>query len=123
MKRFDLLIIDDERGFADILAKRMEIRGCSCCVRYTGREGIDMLERSRFALVVLDLRLPDMYGTEVLREIKTKSPDTPVIILTAHGSEEDRVECMESCAFGFFNKPLEIDRLLTILEAARGKVA
>ncbi len=123
MKRSDLLIIDDERGFADILARRLGIRGCSCAVCYTGREGIDMLERSGFALIVLDLRLPDMYGTKVLREIKAKSPGTEVIVLTAHGSERDRTECMEGGALGFFHKPLEIGRLLTILEKAKGKAA
>ncbi len=123
MKRSDLLIIDDERRFADMLARRLELRGCSCSVSYSGKEGLDRLERSSFVLIVLDLRLPDMYGTDVLREIKARSPETQVVILTGHGSEKDRTECMEGGALDFFNKPLEIDRLLTRLEEARGKAA
>jgi DNA-binding NtrC family response regulator len=118
MKQLDLLIIDDERRYADMLARRLEIRGRACRVCYSGLEGLGVLEDHKFLLIVLDLCLPDLYGTKVLNRIKTMSPETPVIILTGHGSEKDREECMELGAFGFFNKPLDIDMLLGILEEA-----
>ena len=123
MKQFDLLIIDDERRFADMLAKRLEMRGCACQVSYNGQDGIGMIERYKFVLVVLDLCLPDIYGAEVLSRIKSMSPETSVIVLTGHGSYEDRQECMKRGASGFFNKPLEIDRLLSILEEAGEKLS
>ena len=123
MKQFDLLIIDDEKRFADMLAKRLELRGVACQVSYNGREGIGMVEQNRFRLVVLDLCLPDIYGAEVLIHIKERSPETPVIVVTGHGSYEDRTECLRRGAFGFYNKPLTIDRLLSIMEDVEEKAS
>ena len=115
MKQYDLLIVDDERRFADMLAKRLNLRGCRCEVCYSGREALNIMERKNFFLVILDLHLPDLYGSEVLREIKKISAETPVIILTAHGTEKDRQECMKIGAFDFMQKPLVIEKLLAIL--------
>jgi DNA-binding NtrC family response regulator len=115
MKPYDLLIVDDERRFADMLAKRLNLRGCNCEVCYSGREALNILQRKNFFLVILDLHLPDLYGSEVLKEIKKISAETPVIILTAHGTEKDRQECMKIGAFDFMQKPLVIEKLLAIL--------
>lgn len=115
MKPYDLLIVDDERRFADMLAKRLNLRGCNCEVCYSGREALNILQRKNFFLVILDLHLPDLYGSEVLREIKKISAKTPVIILTAHGTEKDRQECMKIGAFDFMQKPLVIEKLMAIL--------
>ena len=115
MKQYDLLVVDDERRFADMLAKRLNLRGCHCEVCYSGREALNILQRKNFFLVILDLHLPDLYGSEVLREIKKISAETPVIILTAHGTEKDRQECMKIGAFDFMQKPLVIEKLMAIL--------
>lgn len=115
MKQYDLLVVDDERRFADMLAKRLNLRGCNCEVCYSGREALNILQRKNFFLVILDLHLPDLYGSEVLREIKKISAKTPVIILTAHGTEKDRQECMKIGAFDFMQKPLVIEKLMAIL--------
>jgi DNA-binding NtrC family response regulator len=115
MKPYDLLIVDDERRFADMLAKRLNLRGCNCEVCYSGREALNILQRKNFFLVILDLHLPDLYGSEVLKEIKKISAETPVIILTAHGTEKDRQECMKIGAFDFMQKPLVIEKLMAIL--------
>lgn len=115
MKQYDLLIVDDERRFADMLAKRLNLRGCNCEVCYSGREALNILQRKNFFLVILDLHLPDLYGSEVLREIKKISAEIPVIILTAHGTEKDRQECMKIGAFDFMQKPLVIEKLMAIL--------
>jgi CheY-like chemotaxis protein len=66
-------------------------------------------------MVILDLRLPDLYGTEVLTRIKQCRPETAVIILTGHGTEKDREQCMAHGAHSFINKPLDIDRLIAIM--------
>ena len=115
MKRYSLLIVDDERRFADMLAKRLNLRGCSCEVCYSGREALDILKRKNFSLVILDLHLPDLYGSEVLSRIKKINPQTPVIILTAHGTQKDRQECLQKGAFAFMHKPLVIEKLMAIL--------
>jgi DNA-binding response OmpR family regulator len=115
MKHFDILIVDDEQRYAKMLARRLELRGLSCRVCYDGRSAVDIAARERFPIVILDLRLPDLYGTEVLKRIKGLRPETAVIILTGHGTETDRKQCMEHGAHSFMNKPLVIDRLMEIM--------
>ena len=115
MKQYHLLIVDDERRFADMLAKRLTLRGCICESCYEGLEALNLLKQKIFSLVLLDLHLPDIYGTEVLARIKDRSPATPVIVLTGHGTEKDRRECMELGAYAFMHKPLGIDELMGIL--------
>ena len=115
MKPYHLLIVDDEKRFADMLAKRLTLRGCNCDVCYSGQEAVNLIEQKNFFLVLLDLHLPDLYGTEVLTRIKNVDSDTPVIILTGHGTEKDRRECMQQGAYDFIHKPLGIDELMAIL--------
>lgn len=123
MKHYDLLIIDDEERYVDMLAKRLKLRGCQSKVCYNGNDGISLVKRFRFHLVVLDLQLPDVYGSEVLKQIKEISPHLPVIILTGHGTEADREECMGAGALDFIHKPLEIDDLIEILEKVKKRAA
>jgi len=115
MKQYHLLIVDDEQRFADMLAKRLRLRGCHCDVCYNGQQALDLVTRKDFFLILLDLHLPDIYGTEVLKRIKESSLMTPVIILTGHGTEEDRRACIQQGAYAFWHKPLGIDQLMTTL--------
>jgi DNA-binding NtrC family response regulator len=119
MKQYNLLIVDDEQRFANMLAKRLSLRGCHCEVCYNGQQALDLVRRKDFFLILLDLRLPDIYGIEVLARIKVISEMTPVIILTGHGTEKDRRACMQKGAYAFMRKPLAIDELMTILARIR----
>jgi len=116
MKHFDILIVDDERRYADMLARRLKLRGMVCKVCYDGQAAIDCVQENFYPMVILDLRLPDFYGTDVLKRMKTFRPEIAVIILTGHGTEMDREQCMEVGAHAFMNKPLDIDRLLAIMD-------
>lgn len=115
MKHFDLLIVDDEQRYADMLAKRLGLRSLTCKVCYDGQTALDLVGQESFSVVILDLQLPDLYGTEVLSRIKLSRPKTEVIILTGHGTEKDKQVCLASGAHAFINKPLDIDRLLAIM--------
>lgn len=115
MKHFDLLIVDDEQRYADMLAKRLSLRRLNCKVCYSGRTAIDLVEEQTFPVILLDLQLPDLYGTEVLTRIKQCRPETAVIILTGHGTDKDREQCIAQGAHAFMNKPLDIDRLVAIM--------
>jgi DNA-binding response OmpR family regulator len=121
MKHFDILIVDDERRYADMLARRLMLRGLSCDVRYDGQTALDTLSKVAVPAVILDLRLPDLYGTEVLKAIKKRWPETTVIILTGHGTEKDRQACMALGAHAFMNKPLDIERLLAIMVGIKAR--
>ena len=116
MKHYELLIVDDEHRFADALAKRLRLRGCHCEVSYRGQEALDKLKHKQFFLILLDLHLPDIYGTEVLAQIKKMNIDTHVIIVTGHGTDKDRRTCMRLGAYTFRHKPLDIEDLMALLE-------
>ena len=115
MKQYDLLVVDDEQRFANMLAKRLDLRGFACEVCYNGKQALNMVKRKKYFLILLDLHLPDMYGTEVLTRIKMNSSNTPVVILTGHGTEEDRQECMKRGAYAFIQKPSSVEELMAIL--------
>jgi len=123
MKHSDLLIVDDEQRYADMLARRLELRGCTCKVCYNGTDAIQIIKEEMFTLVILDLQLPDIYGTEVLARIKKHRADISVIILTGHGSEKDRQQCVKRGAYAFIHKPPNIDNLLALLDRIREETA
>lgn len=112
LKQANILIVDDERRYADMLARRLGLRGLVCEVCYDGRTALELLAENGVPVVILDLQLPDLYGVEVLRRIKTDYPKTAVVILTAHGTKKDRKACMALGAHIFMNKPSDIDYLL-----------
>ena len=116
MKPYNLLIVDDEKRFANMLAKRLTLRGCHCEVCYNGQQALDLVAQKDFFLILLDLHLPDIYGTEVLRRIKKMDSKTPVIVVTGHGTEKDRKACMQQGAYAFVHKPLGIDDLMAMLD-------
>jgi DNA-binding NtrC family response regulator len=110
-----ILLVDDERRFADSLARRLQIRRYRCKVAYDGESALGLLGETSFLAMVLDLRLPGLHGTEVLARAKDRLPDLPVIILTAHGNDEDEKLCLKRGALAFMQKPLDFDRLMEIL--------
>ena len=118
MEQISILIIDDEKKFATMLAKRIELRGCNCEICYDGKTAIDWIKKNAdsVTLILLDLQLPDIYGTQVLTMIKEINSTIPVIILTGHGTEQDRQQCDELGAYMFMHKPLSIDKLMSIVE-------
>jgi DNA-binding response OmpR family regulator len=119
MKQFKLLIVDDEIRFANMLAKRLQLRGCDCRVCYNGKEALRLVNQETFFLILLDLHLPDIYGVEVLAKIKEIDPAVPVIVLTGHGNEKDRQACLSLGAYAFLHKPLGIDDFISMLNTIR----
>jgi DNA-binding NtrC family response regulator len=121
MEHIDILIIDDEEKFAAMLAKRIELRGCHTKVCHDGKTALQWIENhlGSITLILLDLQLPDMYGTQVLKCIKKINPAIPVAIMTGHGSEKDQKESELLGAFKFMHKPIDIGKLMTILEHIR----
>ena len=117
-----LLLVDDERGFADILSKRLARRNIHTDRAYSGAEGIRLLRRSDFDVAVLDLKLEDMDGIEILKIFKKMDPDMPVIMLTGHGSEKASIDGMRHGAYDYLTKPHELSELVAkIQEAVRNR--
>ncbi len=113
-----VLLVDDEQRFVDNLARRLNLRGFNTLVAYDCRSAIEAIHQHAPGLMVLDLRLPDMDGVELLRWIKQKHPHIQVIILTGHGTPEDRRECLALGARAFLHKPVDISELTALLSEA-----
>ncbi|WP_319584054.1 response regulator [uncultured Pseudodesulfovibrio sp.] len=118
-----LLIVDDETGFAEVLCKRMRRRGVEAASAASGDEAVLLLRREEFDVAIVDLKLQGMNGIEILKVFRLMAPEMPVLMLTGHGSEEARDECLKLGAAGYLSKPVEFDRLLDkALELSAGRV-
>jgi DNA-binding NtrC family response regulator len=87
-----LLIVDDEEQFVEALSERLSMRDYDVTTSLTGEDAIEKIKNYNFDVVILDVRLPGIEGTEVLREIKNLKPLTEVIMLTGHGTMEMAIE-------------------------------
>lgn len=113
-----LLVVDDEKGFVQVLAKRLAKRGLQVAQAFSGGQGIQLLRGSDFDVALLDLKLEDMDGIEILKIFKKMDPDMPVIMLTGHGSEKASVEGMRHGAFDYLTKPYELSELVAKINDA-----
>jgi len=113
-----LLIVDDEVGFVNILAKRLSRRNMEVTSAYTGTEAIQILRKQDFDVAVLDLKMEEMDGIEVLKIFKKMDPKMVVIMLTGHGSEKAAREGIEFGAFDYLTKPCELEELLAKIREA-----
>jgi CheY-like chemotaxis protein len=116
-----VLLVDDEREFVQTLSERLEMRDVGSAVAYDGESALRMVEDDEPEVIILDLRMPGIDGIEVLRRVKQSHPHIEVIILTGHGSEDDRKICMELGAFDYLQKPVDIEALSETLKRAHEK--
>lgn len=112
-----ILLVDDEEGFTRVMAKRLAKRGVEAVTTASGTEALRVLRGQNFDAAVVDLKMEDMDGIEVLKIFKRMVPEMPVIILTGHGSEFSAQEALDSGARNLLTKPYEIDELMGVLEA------
>jgi CheY-like chemotaxis protein/cytidylate kinase len=117
-----VLLVDDEREFAQTLSERLQMRDLGSAVAYDGESALQILAEDEPEVMILDLKMPGINGLEVLRRVKEQRPEVEVIILTGHGSEEDRDTCLQLGAFAYLQKPVDIDTLTETLKQAREKM-
>lgn len=114
-----ILIIDDEKNIREGLAADFEMDGYETRLAANGKEGLEIVKSEQIDLVITDLRMPGgVSGEEVLRQITTKMPGIPVIVLTGHGSIDAAVKAMQAGAYDFLTKPLNLEQLETIVRKA-----
>jgi len=116
--RLRLLLVDDEVGFTTIMAKRLTRRDMVVTTAFSGTQGIQALRAKQFDVAVLDLKMEDMDGIEVLKIFKIMDPKMPVIMLTGHGSEESAKEGIQHGAYDYLTKPYEFTELLEKIHEA-----
>ncbi len=114
----DILIIDDEQGIRTVLKDILEDEGYHTFLAEDGFQGLKILENEPVDLVILDVWLPNMGGIDVLRRIKESWPDVEVIVISGHASIKVAVQAVKMGAFDFLEKPLSLDRTITVVENA-----
>ncbi|HKL82717.1 MAG TPA: response regulator [Desulfobacter sp.] len=114
-----LLIVDDEQGFVDVLTNRLSRRRIDVFKAYSGAQALQALRQNIFDVMILDLKMEDMDGIEVLKIVRKMAPDLPVIILTGHGSRTAAEDGMSLGAFDYLTKPCELEELMEKISLAR----
>jgi len=122
MLRTVVMLVDDEVGFVDAMAKRLNKRELEIKTAYSGPEALQKLASdSKTDVIILDVKMPVMDGIETLREIKKAHPLIEVIMLTGHATVETGIEGMKLGAFDYLVKPCDIDQLMVKVQQAKSK--
>ena len=118
-----ILVIEDDFEHMRIVRRGLDEAGFVCDAAKTGAQGSDMLATGAYDVVILDRMLPDVDGLDVLREIRGKGISTPVIILSALGSTDERVRGLSAGADDYIAKPFSVDELVARIYAVTRRVA
>ncbi|MGH7814225.1 MAG: sigma-54-dependent transcriptional regulator [Candidatus Binataceae bacterium] len=113
-----LLIVDDEKNIRRTLSVFFESLGHRVRAAESGAEAIAALPEGPFDLILTDFRMAEMTGLELLREIKRRAPDSPVILMTAYATVENAVEAMKSGACDYVTKPFSLEQIRHTVERA-----
>ena len=113
-----ILIVDDEEGLRRLLVRVLAKGGHEAIAVASGAEALRQVAAEPFDLVITDIKMPEMDGLELLRQLKEYDPALPVIVMTAYGTVESAVEALRAGAYDYLAKPFEIDELkLTVAKA------
>ncbi|RKR82517.1 DNA-binding NtrC family response regulator [Mucilaginibacter gracilis] len=116
-----VLIIDDEKKLSALLARIIELEGYKVFQANTGKEGLKVLMHEEINVVISDVKLPDINGVELVKQIKEKKPYVEVINLTAFGTIQDGVLSIKNGAFDYITKGDDNDKILPMLSKAMEK--
>ncbi len=116
-----VLLVDDEADFVESLSKRLKNRGLKVSVATKGQRALNLLDREKFDIIVLDLSMPEMDGLETLENIKGKDADVEIIMLSGHGNVKNTIAAMKLGAADFLEKPVDFHELLQKIAEAREK--
>jgi len=112
-----ILIIEDERKLVNILKTALKSERYSVDVAYDGEEGLEKAMRNNYSMIILDIMLPKKDGFAICKELRERDIHTPIIILTARGSTEDRVMGLDLGADDYVVKPFGINELFARIRA------
>jgi two-component system, NtrC family, nitrogen regulation response regulator NtrX len=113
-----ILIIDDEKNIRTTLARSLDLEGFQASGAEDGAQGLAAVSASSPDLVLLDLKLPDMTGLEVLAELHAKHPQVAVVMMSGHGTVDAAIKATRLGAIDFLEKPIEMERLLLTVKNA-----
>src|SRR5260221_13169332 len=113
-----ILIVDDKASMRKMLKEALEGQGHQCRAASSGVEALMLLKKDACDLLLTDLRMPEISGMELLREVKDSASETAVVLMTAYGSVETAVEAMRLGAADFLPKPFSLEHLKVVVDKA-----
>jgi DNA-binding NtrC family response regulator len=116
-----ILVIDDERSIRTTLKEILEYEKYQVDLAEDGQQGIDLIRKNEYDIILCDIKMPGMDGIEVLEKIQILTPDSPVVMISGHGNIDTAVESIKKGAFDFIEKPLDLNRLLITIRNAMDK--
>jgi DNA-binding NtrC family response regulator len=116
MKPLSFLVIDDEAVICDACRLVLEEKGHGVDHCLTGTAGLQAIERSAFDVILLDMKLPDIDGTEILKTVSEKTPAPCVIVMTGYSTLSNALQAMKLGAADYLAKPFTDDELLAAIE-------
>jgi two-component system response regulator PilR (NtrC family) len=116
-----ILVVDDETSMQDFLGILLQRAGHEVVACGTATQAALALESDEYDLVISDIRMPGMSGLELLDHVRDLCPETPVVLITAHGSAESAVEAMKHGAYDYLTKPFSVDEIRLVVEKALEK--
>ena len=121
MEPIRILVIDDEPVICNGCQQSLADRGHSVDARMTGREGLDAILQGNYEVILLDMKLPDLDGMEILRTLKKEKPGESIIVMTGYSTVKNAVDAMQLGAFDYLAKPFSDDELVLSVERAADK--
>ena len=118
MDKICVLVVDDEGEFVDAVVERLNLRGFDAKGATNGREALKCMHQRSYNVVLLDVKMPELGGLEVIRKVKETWPNLQVVLLTGHGSSQDAEEGIQLGAYKYLMKPVNIEDLISILREA-----
>ncbi|MCQ2237109.1 MAG: sigma-54 dependent transcriptional regulator [Bacteroidales bacterium] len=116
-----ILVIDDQKSIRSTLKDILELEGYEVALAENGKEGVDMLSKAKYDILLTDIKMPEMDGMEVLAKAVEMAPSMPVIMISGHGNIDTAVEAIKSGAYDFIEKPIDLNRLLITVKNAIDK--
>ena len=112
-----VLLVEDEKYLAEAIAQVLKKKNYDVDLSFDGEEGLDNALSGIYDIILLDIMLPKLDGLQLLREVREEGISTPVILLTAKGEVEDRIEGLDSGADDYLPKPFKMEELLARMRA------
>ncbi|RCU42372.1 sigma-54-dependent Fis family transcriptional regulator [Chryseobacterium lacus] len=118
-----ILIVEDEKAISGVLQSILsdEIKDYEFIIAEDGLEGYKNIEKEDFALVISDIKMPKLSGTELLKQALQLKPDTTFVMISGHADIDMAVDCLKEGAYDFISKPIDINRLITSVKNALNK--
>ena len=113
----NVLLVEDEPRVADFIDRGLRAENHGVTVAASGSEGVDLAKTGEFDVIVLDLMLPDMHGYDVCQRLRLEGDHTPILMLTAMDTLEDKIKGLRVGADDYLAKPFDFDELLARIEA------